>query len=171
MSLIIGIDSGIVNTGVVGLEISPLLGGEKARVLPRVVVGLDEKATVQAIKDIVEASGMNPAAVYMEKYRPRAGLRESVPMVEFQGKFRNRTVAGVGIELVNNSGFKKIVTDEMLQALGVYNFPLRTNHHDLRAAARIAIYGALKDDKLNSGLYLTLKDIGVGNTRAIKHIF
>ena len=60
-------------------------------------------------------------------------------------------------KLVDNTGAKKIVTRELMELLDVWKFPT-TNHQDLQAAARIALFGALKDTGLNRALYnLTIK--------------
>jgi hypothetical protein len=52
-------------------------------------------------------------------------------------------------ELVRNTGVKQVVPQELMQLLKVWTFSTATNHDDLRAAARIGLYGMAKVPALN----------------------
>ena len=54
------------------------------------------------------------------------------------------------------------MTDDILRVMHCYQFPT-TNHRDLQAAARIGIYGALKDTRANSLIYQYMIDALGGN--------
>jgi hypothetical protein len=66
-----------------------------------------------------------------------------------------------GVEILDNTGVKKVVTKPLMQLLGCWDFPTVTHHQDLRSAARIALYGGLKDQDINSLLtQIVMKQLG-----------
>ena len=71
-------------------------------------------------------------------------------MVDFRSVLPKATV-------LDNMGVKKIVSTETLGIFGMNNFPT-THHRDLESAARILLYGMLKDDKLNEVVYSIVSD-------------
>ena len=139
---VVGIDPGLVHTGVVMMEFDPL--GQSIRHGWEVIDGPDSVKTEARI--IAMSPTGWPHKVYIEKYRPRTHLSTDERMVrantEF-GSLRNST-------LLLNYGVKKVVTRRLMELLGVYNFPTPTHHQDLRSAARIALLGMLKDEHHNA---------------------
>ena len=94
-------------------------------------------------------------AVFVEKYEDRGTtFTTHSEMRAFETQLK-RLVPH--IVLLSNAGVKKVVKDDMLERLHCLNFPT-TNHRDLQAAARIGIYGALKDPAANSLIYQYLID-------------
>ena len=45
-----------------------------------------------------------------------------------------------------NMGIKRVITQDLMELLEVWSFTTATHHQDLRAAARIALLGMVKDD-------------------------
>ena len=65
------------------------------------------------------------------------------------------------VEILDNTGVKKVVTKPLMQLLDCWDFPTVTHHQDLRSAARIALYGGLKDQEINSLLTkIVMKQLG-----------
>ena len=105
--------------------------------------------------------GRPPTATFIEQYRPRVGYAQDVRMVEAQQKFRG---AMKRAKFINNTGSKKVVKRELMELLGVWKFSTPTHHQDLRSAARIAVFGMLKDDELNAVVTAVVKDHLDGRT-------
>lgn len=56
---------------------------------------------------------------------------------------------GDNIYALDNSGVKNIVSRALLELLHSWSFTTKSNHQDVRSAARIAILGMLKNNHLN----------------------
>lgn len=139
---IIGIDPGLVHTGFVVMEFDENL---VLRVLPQVFDG-NQKDLV-----IAQANGFPNAYIYIENYRPRGNIYATdIPMQKLVQEFNTRIRRG---KIVDNTGVKMVVGQQLMQLFGVWDFAQKTHHQDLRSAARIAIYGALKDMELNEVLF------------------
>ena len=145
MTVIIGIDPGLVNTGVVVMDIE-----DDCLVTPIVIGGTDSHA-LQALEYISEIIDLKAAHIFIEAYRPRgntygtdAKMRDL--MADFRKAFPEATV-------VDNTGMKQVVREPLMKKLKVWTFKEKTHHQDLRSAARIGIYGALKDPVLNQELF------------------
>jgi hypothetical protein len=66
-----------------------------------------------------------------------------------------------GVEILDNTGVKKVVTKPLMQLLNCWDFPTVTHHQDIRSAARIALYGGLKNTEINSYLtQIVMKQLG-----------
>jgi len=143
----VGIDPGIVHTGVV-LFVSDDVGGDTMTCVAKVFDGMN----VGLIKQLLV--NMNrPHAVYIEAYNPRSHFGTDRRMVEGVAAIH---AALPGSKLINNTGVKKVVTADLMKLLGVWDFPGQVTHHqDLRAAARIGLYGAMKDPVFNERIYRT----------------
>lgn len=150
-----GVDPGLVHTGVVGLAINPHT--KSITVKHTVISGPDAAATIDWFNHQLHM----PNTVFIEKYQPRAGYGTDVRMVEAQSRFR---LALPEAKFILNTGVKKIVRQPLMELLGVWRFATPTHHQDLRSAARIAIYGMLKDDVLNTLIADIVRDHLEGRT-------
>lgn len=137
---IVGIDPGIVHTGVVSLSF--IESQRTLDVLSCAVPGFDE--------DIVATYVRPDSHTFAEKYKPRSHFTTDKRMVEAEHKLKARLPK---TKLILNTGVTKVVRREVMELFHVWKFSTVTHHQDLRSAARIAIYGALKDDDLNRVLY------------------
>lgn len=136
---IIGIDPGLVDTGVVRMIFKPTI--QVVDVSSAVVSGIDP----MRIKSWSELVGHSPR-FFVEKYRPRRGYGTDERMVMGEHDLR-RTLPKA--EFLDNTGIRKVVRPQVLQLLGAWSFSRPTHHQDLRSAARIAVLGMLKDEELN----------------------
>lgn len=142
---VVGIDPGLRDTGVVLLSFNTNARTVTSSAL--VVDGQALKADVSIIRRWQASLSADAAHVFIEKYVPRPGMSTSPDMLALENLIR---VSLTGATLVRNTGVKQVVTPEVLQLLRVWRFNLTTNHDDLRAAARIAVYGMMKDPTLNT---------------------
>lgn len=142
---IIGIDPGLVHTGVVMIKIDTIKNIHRVE---HKIVESDNPAETAAWVRRHDAS--NQAYIYIEKYLDRGTVFNTHSrMRAFEQELKRALPVA---KLVDNTGAKKIVTRELMELLDVWKFPT-TNHRDLQAAARIALFGALKDTGLNRALY------------------
>lgn len=153
MSIIslVGIDPGLVHSGVVGIE----LNTEKKIVIidHRIVEGDNVKLISRIAAGFAEHGG--ESHIFIEKYIDRAtAFATHGKMRVMEADLKNALTAA---KLIDNTGVKKVVTPKLMKLLDVWDFPM-TNHRDLQAAARIALYGALKDDRLNTILAKIVMD-------------
>lgn len=142
-----GIDPGIVDTGIVTFTFSMAL--KQLVIDARVVKGLDAKT----IADRAQRYGPG-LPVFIEAYRPRSNMQYDNEMVARIAEIKKAIPGSI---VLNNTGVKKVVRQPLMEALGVWKFNQATHHQDLRSAARIGIYGAMKDEALNQALtsYMT----------------
>ena len=145
---VVGVDPGLVHTGVVSLTFVP----EKHEVFVahKAVVGPDAAAVNQFTADAwqnlpAEMSYVKPH-IFIEKYQPRSHLNTDAAMGEAVLSMK-RTMPGSQVLL--NTGVKKVVRKHLMELLDVWNFSTPTHHQDLRSAARIALLGMLKDEQMN----------------------
>lgn len=95
------------------------------------------------------------AHVFVEKYVPRQRLGTDERMVKAEAAFTAGLPAAV---LVRNTGAKQIIRPSLMEMLGVWQFGTPTHHQDLRSAARIGLYGMVKEPPLNAWLSDVVKD-------------
>lgn len=142
---IIGIDPGLRDTGVVHMTFD-----SDARVMSvstLVVHHSDVDITAMHVKDWIDSKPMlDVPFIFIERYVPRPGMSTSPQMTELE---RGLVMKLKRAELVRNTGVKQIVPQELMHMLKVWTFSTVTNHDDLRAAARIGLYGMAKDIRLN----------------------
>jgi len=103
-----------------------------------VVEGID----VEKIKTFTQDADR----VFVEAYKPRSNFAVDTYMQESIGELKKALPSAT---FLNNMGVKKIVTVPLMQLLEVYNFDTPTHHQDLRSAARILLFGMIKDPVLN----------------------
>lgn len=133
---IVGIDPGIVHTGVVSLRFLPKM--REVHVKDHVTLGPDPVD----VGDWVVANchdGLRPT-IYIEGFRARSNFGHDQEMQVAVAAMRTAT----GGKVLDNTGIKKVVKRPVLELLGVWKFSTPTNHDDLRSAARIAVLGMLK---------------------------
>ena len=138
-----GIDPGLVHTGVVNLTIDSR--GKTVTVHSHVVNG--------TLAGAVAAAVGGQARVFIEKYEDRGTVFEThSEMRKFEVELHKLLPKAT---ILSNTGVRKVVTEQMLRVLGLTGF--RTTHHkDLESAARIAVYGGLKDPAINAVFYQVL---------------
>jgi hypothetical protein len=148
-----GIDPGIVDTGAVTfyLDTEQLTFAVTAEKL----LGSDP----EPIEAYVTLHSGDRTLTFVEAYRDRGTVFNT------HGTMRNIEAALrrslPGVEILDNTGVKKVVTKPLMQLLGCWDFPTVTHHQDLRSAARIALYGGLKDQDINSLLtQIVMKQLG-----------
>jgi hypothetical protein len=144
-----GIDPGLIHTGIVGITLDSQK--RSISVLHHIVDGPDVDAVV---RHFTPPSVMHDSQIFIEKYRDRGTVFETHK--EMRAFETHINVALKNAKLLDNTGVKKVVTDRMLEII-VGSLPT-TNHRDLEAAARIGLYGALKDPAANSVVYHALID-------------
>jgi hypothetical protein len=142
---VVGVDPGLVHTGLVEL----LMDTWKKECLARyeVVDGLDPHAVVAWVPA--------QATCFVEKYIPRQRMSSDSRMLEMDRDLSRMLLAPV---MLGNTGAHRIVTQQLMEMLGLWKWPLRTHHQDLRAAARIALLGMMKSPELNPVLSVMVED-------------
>ena len=162
-ALLIGIDPGIVHTGIVAYGICThqsyripmiyrVIDTEDADAEDR--VKLITEGVSKFLEDILpELAAFNyateetPMLTFIEDYRSRASSNKpDAQMREIVSALRRLLPLA---NVVDNTGSKKIARPALMQQLGLNTFRA-THHQDLQAASRIMIYGALKQDQLNA---------------------
>jgi hypothetical protein len=144
---IIGIDPGLVHTGVVRVVIDY----EEVTVSHALIKGMDVTTTAWWIR----AHRYPPDRIYIEKYDPHLNYKPDESMLKGEAGFKRELKKAV---LLRNTGVKKLVTNQVLHQLDLWNFNTPSHHQDLRSAARIAVLGMMKDDELNKVLADLIKD-------------
>ena len=142
-SEIVGIDPGLVHTGLVHMMLDT-----EADTLSHTEVlydGMPEEEIADYVRGLPAL-----AHVYMEAYRTRSAWNSDP---EMQAGIARIKKAAPRVEIVTNMGVKKVVTNELMKLLGVYTFSQKSHHQDLRSAARIGLMGALKVEPFNRALY------------------
>lgn len=142
-----GVDPGLVHTGVVQLQLFP--DSHEWTMTHHLVDGiLDAKGNPQVDCDeVVRWLGLAPAeATFIEAYRPRAHYQNDARMGAAVNELKRRIPRATALD---NTGVKKVVKPDLMKLLGVWQFKTISHHQDLRAAARIGIYGLLKNQQWN----------------------
>ena len=138
-----GIDPGLVHTGVVSLLVD---SQQRAISVSSHVVNGPNAGQVAAAVD-------KRATLFIEKYEDRGTVfTQHSDMRKFEVELHKLLPKAT---ILSNTGVRKVVTEQMLRVLGLTGF--RTTHHkDLESAARIAVYGGLKDPAINAVFYQAL---------------
>jgi len=138
---VIGVDPGLVHTGVVSLLFLP--HHKEVSVMHTLVQGLD----AAAVAAWVQTRGADK--VYIEQYRPRQSLSSDTRMVQAEQDLRREIP---GARFLPNMGIKRVITEDLMRLLEVWKFTTSTHHQDLRSAARIALLGMVKNPDTNRAL-------------------
>ena len=131
------------------------------RVTHTVVDGPDAGAVAKWVEDTPV-----PPVVFVEAYRPRQNLNSDQRMVRAEIELR---AALRGAAYLPNMGIKRVITRDLMEVVEVWKFPTSTHHQDLRAAARIALLGMVKDAVLNELLADVVLDYLDGRPWGIVH--
>lgn len=153
---IIGVDPGLVHTGVVLIRFLPHV--REIEVSHEAVLGPNAAAVKAWL--MTYAVNQKLPRIYIEGYRSRSNFGTDNRMIEAVSNMRTELKG----EVLLNTGVKKVVRRPLMELLGVWKFSTPTNHDDLRSAARIGIYGALKDEETNELLYNVVNDHLKGRT-------
>jgi hypothetical protein len=137
---VIGIDPGLVDTGVVSLWFRPAV---RKIMVEHAVIGVP---TAIEVKMWLAQWPVPYRNVFIEAYRPRQRLGTDTRMLELESDLRHVLP---GARFLPNMGVKRIITQDLMEMLEVWRFSTTTHHQDLRSAARIALLGMVKDDDLN----------------------
>jgi len=151
---LIGVDPGIVDTGVVWVRLdrkNKIMHAQPKvwRNVTRKVKGgieVDEQFLAE-LQWFVEYFGPE-TRTFIEGYRNRGRNPGQDQKMTMLVQTIHRVLPGSAI--VDNTGVKNVVTDATLGLLGLNNWDIATNHSDLDSAARILLKGAYQDEDLNS---------------------
>jgi hypothetical protein len=162
MTHVVGVDPGLVDTGAISLKFD--------RIVERVYIthGVIPVPTAQELRLWVNAiPGPWTPRVYVEQYRPRQRLNTDVRMLELEQRIRHIMPGAV---FITNMGIKRVVTEDLMRVLQVWNWKTATHHQDLRSAARIALLGMMKDPLTNEILADVVRDHIEGRTWEVHHV-
>jgi hypothetical protein len=151
---VLGIDPGLVHTGMVWLSFVPKM--REVQVRHHAVAGPD----IMKIQRLAGAFSGDDCRIFIEAYRPRSAFNTDARMGEAVSTIRVAT----GGTVLDNTGVKKVVKQPLMELLGVWKFATPTHHQDLRSAARIALLGMLRDERLNTVVANVVRDHLDGNT-------
>lgn len=155
---VVGIDPGLVHTGVVSMVFMP--EHRAVAIADEAVLGGD----AEYVKLWIDQLGHPRAHIFIEAYRPRAHFGTDKDMVKAVNDIRAATRGTV----LDNTGVKKIIRPQLMELLHVWKFSTRTHHQDLRSAARIALLGMMRDEELNRLLADVVRDHIDGNPWTIE---
>jgi len=158
---VIGVDPGLVHTGVVELVFG--IHSQNLLVKHGVVDGPDAAAVTRW----VQQPRPTKPVVFVEAYRPRQHLSTDQRMLQAEHELRQ----GLGdATFLPNMGIKRIITRDLMELVDVWDFPTSTHHQDLRAAARIALLGMVKDTVMNGVLADVVGDHLGGQPWRVTHV-
>lgn len=149
-----GIDPGLVHTGVVRMTFTP--SSKKISIGATVI----EKRMVDQTKAVIDHT-QRAKHIFIEGYRPRSHYGTDEKMVTLVQELHAALPYN---KVLLNHGVKKVIRRPLMQLLHVWDFDIKTHHHDLRAAARIGLYGMVKDEELNELLAQIVFDHVAGRT-------
>lgn len=166
---IVGIDPGLVHTGAVMIR---LLAHVRAiEIKHEAIVGPDAAAADQWLRQVsVHQPPWRPGKgpmMFIEGYRQRSNYGTNDKMIEAVMNFKKQFPFS---RVLQNTGVKQVVRRPLMELLGVWSFSTPTHHQDLRSAARIGIYGALKHEVLNELLFTIVNDHLAGRTWDVRHL-
>lgn len=146
---IVGVDPGLVHTGAVRLRFYP---GDKRVEIDHAVFSGSRPAPIRDW--VLDGAYRVRPRVFVEGYRPRSHLATDQKMVTAVGEIGKAT----GGKVLLNEGVKKVIRPELMKLLNVWLFSTPTHHQDLRSAARIALFGMVKEEWLNQVLADLVRD-------------
>lgn len=159
---VIGIDPGLVDTGVVSLTFRPRLH------ILVVEHGVVDGTNADLVKEWVLDPKRTPAThIFIEAYRPRQNLGSDVRMVQAEQDLKRALPTA---KILPNTGVKRVIPQQLMEVCGVWSWPTATHHQDLRSAARIALLGMVKDHRLNTVLADMVRDRLEGNAWNVAHV-
>jgi hypothetical protein len=159
---VVGVDPGIVHTGVVRLLFVPK--DHAVWVDHSAIVGPDAKAASSWILGDTTCLTVTPH-IFVEGYKPRSHYDSDARMTAAVQEMK-RELHGT---VLLNTGVKKVVKQPLMELLGCWKFSTVTHHQDLRSAARIALLGMLKSEHLNRVVTTVVTDHLEGRTWNVCH--
>ena len=153
---LIGVDPGIVDTGVVWVRLDRKHEIFKAdarvwrNVTKKIKGGIE--VSEQFLDELdryvaIAVDSGDETYVFIEGYRNRGRNPGQDQKMSHLVQVIHKLIKGSVV--VDNTGVKNVVTDETLRLLRMYDWKVATNHADLRSAARILMKGAYQEGKLN----------------------
>ena len=121
-------------------------------VSPSVFDGVDFNMLDSVAESVMREA---PDRVFIEGYRSRSNFAHDAKMITAVQTLKRLIPGSTALD---NMGVKKIITSDLMKELGVWTFTLQTNHQDLRSAARIALFGMVKEDVYNTLLAKIITD-------------
>ena len=151
-----GIDPGLVHTGIVQIIFNKGSLSSKP--------GIFVHPTLVTSRGCLDKAISNTRAdhCFIEQYRPRAHFKTDSGMIALVNEIRALCQASnniVNVEVISNTGSKAVIRKELLKRLMLLKLG-NSHHQDLEAAARIAIWGMLKNSSLNRELATFVTNIG-----------
>lgn len=161
----IGIDPGVVDTGVVCITFYP---DEKKIWVDHKVFHKLSLNNVDELQEYVQAYDQNAVKhVVIEDYDARSNFNNDKHMASLVTLLKQSLP---GAKALNNAGILTLIKPALMKALDVWTYPTPTNHNDLRSAARIALLAMAKDDTgLAELLSLVVKDHLYGTEWLVQH--
>ena len=129
----------------------------------KVVPGTNAEAVAEWVFD---SSIIFAPKVFVEKYTPRLKMDSDSRMVAMEQDLRRELY---GALFLPNTGVKRVISQQLMEALGVWSFRTPTHHQDLRSAARIALLGMVKDPGLNRVMADVVRDHLEGKPWVVAH--
>lgn len=151
---VVGIDPGLVHTGVVGLLFDDT--NHSISVTSLAVSGPDAHVVSASIPQYGKAP-----AIFIEGYRPRSHLQQDKQMAQAVTDMKRALPGSI---VLDNTGVKKVIRQSLMELVGCWRFTTPTHHQDLRSAARIALLGMCKDEEMNRLLATVVADHLDGRT-------
>ena len=167
-TILVGIDPGIVDTGLVIIRLDPVARtvSVRHRVWTDVSREVDKTFVIDPgfllrinsdVQTIRESNGT--VYTFLEGYRNRGrNIKQDAQMTTLVQTLA-RSIKGCTV--VDNTGVKNVVKPAFMNLFG-FDFPT-TNHADLESAARIALKGGLVNDEVNLLLSDFVRDALTGN--------
>nr|DAL38053.1 MAG TPA_asm: hypothetical protein [Caudoviricetes sp.] len=87
-----------------------------------------------------------PYQTFIEAYRTRSSFGGDARMFALVTDIKRSLPRS---KTIQNFGVKKVIKQPLMELLDLWKFDMKTNHQDLRSAARIALLGMVKEDVLN----------------------
>ena len=155
----IGVDPGIVDSAVLSLTIDE--DEKRYWFTHKVWTGVTKReknvvsVSSEYLKGLTEFKrrelytrpGIVHGGTYIEGFRQRGrDMRQDQRMLALVQETRK---ALKGSEVLDNTGMKKIVTEDQLELLHMKRFDVPTNHQDIKSAGRTALRGMIKYDESN----------------------
>lgn len=159
---LIGIDPGIVDTGVVALRLDSQERTWSVKfhfwhvvtyrdTNNRSVIRLNNHFQDGLRAFVEHEEALAPVFVGVEGYRQRGNnMRQDQDML-YMVQAIHKLVPGS--QIIDNTGIKNVVTRDMLKLFGVARFNVATNHADLVSAARVALKLGIGITPINEILY------------------
>ena len=147
ITTLVGIDPGVIHTGIIVSKINPHVKEVTNSTF------LMEGCPVMDIRDILR--NFRSTATFIEGYRPRSNLHHDRQMQKFVSDLNVHLQNSIALD---NMDSKNVVKNDLLKLFKLYSFSTRSHHQDLRSAARIMLFGALKQDDTNALIADVVRD-------------